>query len=134
MVGPRLGHGDGYTRLQVSARPPYVVHDLTSLFPLSLFPASHIQSIGVCYLSVSPDFYHVLFGTLPVEIRRRSPLRFSSSLPRALPSALGPPFTRPDPSPTEVTELNLCTTTILSYGPKSKRHSRHREPERKAGA
>lgn len=135
VVGPRLGHGKATLGSHTVLRPPAIfTHVLTSLSPLLPFPAFNIQSIGVCYPSVSPNFDHVLFGTFPVEIRRRSPLRFSPSLPRALPSALGPFFVHTNPSSAEITKINLYTTTILSHGPKPKCRPWNCKSERKARA
>lgn len=120
LFGPKATLG-----FKFSARP----HIYASLLPLIIFTIAHILSIGESPLPISLDFDHVLFGTLSVEIRHCSPLRFSSSFPRALPSTFGGPL-----SGTEVSAIYFYATSLFSHGCEPRCCSDNREAERKARA
>lgn len=111
----------------LSLRPQYYSHDLTSLLPLCPFPAfyNYHQSIGVCLLPHILD--HVLFGTFPVKVCCRPSCGFSSYFPRALPSDLSPLVVHTSGIP----EAYHITTNVLHNVLKTEHRSRNREPERK---
>lgn len=124
-----------FSRVRVSFGPKATLgikfsacpHIYASLLPLIIFTIAHILSIGESPPPISLDFDHVLFGTLSVEIRHCPPLRFSSSFPRALPSAFGGPL-----SGAEVPEIYFYGTSLFSHGCEPKCCSDNREAERKA--